>query len=684
MRRTGTKTLFLVFPLVLGVLERGPAMAAERTPPAAAPRVLSILETDSRGRPVSGSCPDASPSCSADIASTLVITPDLSALSRRASDRAAIPPALTDRTREARAALQDALASLERSGELSLELREAFEALRVGAIRVDTAEEALRIRQLNSAFEKERRGAYAALLRYAHAEPEQFGLDSRTLANDDDTLARINERVGRDGLGAWIAARANELQREARDNAAEIRAAAPTLLLRMGAFRVRRGAAVAVHLPGYDSVEARTPRDFDRITTSLTDAQRARLEEEGRFTRDVIRSATVVVSEGRAAAADLERTRRELADGLSAARAEFQTLLPVLKTDVVGALRSLAADVEAEAGLASHAQAVGAAREKAEKLLAALERAKADLGTLEQALQEGSGSGTRPDQLLERILGAVGRLKTSATSALSELESLPETVRNLVGAVSGLSAEPAFQDALAVRLAELKGVLVRDLGPSVERVIEKSGNVGALLRDGTGFLALLRNQVTQISNAKALERIDLASPDIFSIPQDRVAPTQLEVLRTDAEDGDRLEIVAEVRNDPAADPIHEERRSIAVRAFGWSSNVSGGLIFVKSIDVDTSNFKPEPVATWRVGYLSRPDDESFGGTLGRALKPGFGIHVATLSFSSDTSVEMGAGVNVHLFSDLVQVGYGWNLTVKESRSYWYLGIGLFELLEVVR
>lgn len=683
MRAHRFEALALLLSSAFGLAAPALAGAGDTAPPHAI-RILSIREIDSRGRSVPRSCLTAVPSCSADIASTLVVTPDLEPVSQRLLETTQAPPPLPDATREAREALKEALASLERSSALSLELRAELERRRSSTPEGVDGDSVQRIRQLNAGFEKERRNAYAALLRYAHAEPEQFGLDARTLENDDDTLVRINERVTRDELGAWIAARAAELQREARASASEIRAAAPALLLRLAAFRVRRGAAVAVHLPGYDSVEARAPRDFDRITTSLTAAQRARLEEEARFTRDVIRSATVIVTEGRTAAADLEQTRRELAAGLSAARAELRTLLPALKADVVDALQGLASDVAANPALAPRAEAVGAAHEKARKLLADLERVKDALGVLEETLRGDPGSEGRPDLLLARLLGAVEELKASAKSALSALETLPATVRGLVTAVSDLGADPAFQEAFASRLAGLKQVLARDLEPSVGKVIAESGTVGALLRDGAGLLSLLRNQMTLVSNSRPLERIDLSSPAVFSIPQERVVPTQLEVLRTDAEDGDRLEIVAEVRSDPSGEPIHEERLSVAVHAFGWSSDVSGGLIFVKSIDVDTSNFKPEPVATWRIGYRPRPEDGSFGAALGRALRPGLGIHVATLGFSNDTSVEMGAGVNVHLFSDLVQLGYGWNLTIKENRTYWYLGIGLFELLKVVK
>jgi hypothetical protein len=673
-------SLFLAFEAIAA----GAASAGPSTPAAPVPRILSVRELRSSGEPASGHCPDAAPSCSVDIASTLVITADLERLRMRASSGAPSPATLSDRTREARVALVDALASLERSDALSLTLRSKFEPLRFAVGEAPSAQDALRIRKLNAAFEKERGRAYEALLRYARAEPAQFGLDAASLANPDDALALINLRVRRDKLGEWIASRATELQDEAKENATVIRAASPTLLLRLGAFRIHRGVGVAVHLPGYDSIEARTRRDFSRITTILTDEQKARLDEERKFTEAVIQSATRVVSDGRKAAADVEQTRRELANGLTAARAELRVLLPRLREEVVGALKKLEGEIAANTVLAPQTEAVTAARAKAESLVAALDRVKATIEALQRASNDGAESGESPDLVLARFLGAVSNLQESASPAFRELLGLPEAARSLERAIDALAAQPAFGEALVARFSDLSGTVAQEVAPAVERVIAKSGNVGTLISDGGELVALLRNGLTQVANAKGLERMDLSSSSILSVPEDRIAPTDLDILRTDAEDGDSLEIVAEVRTAPDADPFHEERRSVTIRTFGWSSNVSGGLIFVKSIDVDTSNFKPEPVATWRIGYLPRPEDNSFGAALGRALRPGIGFHVATLDFSSDASVEMGAGVNVHLLADLVQVGYGWNLTVKEKRPYWYLGIGLFELLRVVQ
>ena len=62
------------------------------------------------------------------------------------------------------------------------------------------------------------------------------------------------------------------------------------------------------------------------------------------------------------------------------------------------------------------------------------------------------------------------------------------------------------------------------------------------------------------------------------------------------------------------------------------------------------------------------------------LDPGFGVHAANLDQNSDQNVELGAGVNVSLWSGLLRVAYGWNLGVRTDRPYIWIGFGLFSAL----
>jgi hypothetical protein len=675
----------LILTAVLGLSAGEVAAAASDSASSVAPsRLLSIQEIDAKGKAVSYSCPDGVSSCSVDVASTLVITPHLGSVSQGPNAPSPAPPSLGIVTREQREALKEALDSLKMSSDLSLKLRQEHTKLRLQGFANLSVEDETRIAILSRGFEKERSKAYIALLRYARADPSAFSLTAEDLANENDALRKIGAQVPRGELGIWLAARLQVHENEAVLNASRILSQAPVLTLRLGAFRVRRGKTSAVHLPGYDSFASGVPRTFDRISTSLTEAQRERLSEEIGFTSDVISSAQSVVAGGKEVSKDLAKTRSEIEAGLATALSELKTLLPALKKDVVAALQKLKDDVAANPTFAQQAAAIASAQKNAESIESGLSSLRDAVEKL-QRLSSGPGSAVdRPDQFLLQLLAATDQVTKEVVSAFQSAKAIPATVLSLRTSVDTLAAAPQFQQAFAARLAELRQTLTQDLSPSVAKILTSLGPVGALFEKGGQLVGLVKNEAELLANSKALESIDLSSPSILSVPENEAVPTELAILRTDAEDGDILEIVGELRTDKEREPIREERRSVTVRTFGWSSNVSGGLVFAKSIQVDTSNFKPEPAASWRIGYRARPADSSFGATVGRFLAPGFGIHVVSLDFSSDVAVELGAGLNVHLFSDLVQAGYGWNLSVKEKRSYWYLGIGLFELLKVVR
>ncbi|MFH1737529.1 MAG: hypothetical protein ABIH23_00880, partial [bacterium] len=61
------------------------------------------------------------------------------------------------------------------------------------------------------------------------------------------------------------------------------------------------------------------------------------------------------------------------------------------------------------------------------------------------------------------------------------------------------------------------------------------------------------------------------------------------------------------------------------------------------------------------------------------LEPGIGIHATSLHQGGST-VEVGTGLGVSLWGDLVTGGYGWNLGVQSDRQYYFVGIGILDLL----
>ena len=67
------------------------------------------------------------------------------------------------------------------------------------------------------------------------------------------------------------------------------------------------------------------------------------------------------------------------------------------------------------------------------------------------------------------------------------------------------------------------------------------------------------------------------------------------------------------------------------------------------------------------------------GHLWNFLDPGIGIHVASLDQGADT-VEFGFGGQVALWGGLAVFGYGYNVSVSSNNEYYFVGIGLTEML----
>ena len=61
------------------------------------------------------------------------------------------------------------------------------------------------------------------------------------------------------------------------------------------------------------------------------------------------------------------------------------------------------------------------------------------------------------------------------------------------------------------------------------------------------------------------------------------------------------------------------------------------------------------------------------------LHPGLGVHATSLHQGSST-VEVGSGVALSLWDDLVTGGYGWNRGVTANKPYFFVGIGILDLL----
>lgn len=122
---------------------------------------------------------------------------------------------------------------------------------------------------------------------------------------------------------------------------------------------------------------------------------------------------------------------------------------------------------------------------------------------------------------------------------------------------------------------------------------------------------------------------------------------------------------------------------------GFRAKTTDSFLFVKRLNTSNAegvaavNFAPSPGVTFGGTYLVRKN------TFLRALRPGIGLNATFLNWKDPTydpdakkfltntrgaEVNIGMGVQVSLFNNVLVLSYGANLQAERSR--WYYGIGL--------
>jgi hypothetical protein len=127
-------------------------------------------------------------------------------------------------------------------------------------------------------------------------------------------------------------------------------------------------------------------------------------------------------------------------------------------------------------------------------------------------------------------------------------------------------------------------------------------------------------------------------------------------------------------------------KTFEIQHFGWSARLSSHLIlFDRQGDKDVSGkCLPSPSVSWTIHACPRTDIPGVGwlGEIWRFFDPGFGINVAVLAFD-DQTFQVGLGLHLTIFGDLLQGGAGYNLNARTKNWYVYVGIGLLEVLDAV-
>lgn len=215
---------------------------------------------------------------------------------------------------------------------------------------------------------------------------------------------------------------------------------------------------------------------------------------------------------------------------------------------------------------------------------------------------------------------------------------------------------------------------------SVENALALAKHEVGLTADAFEDEACMNKLKTQRDFIKVVLMVEVLDHLIRSIPD-----VTLPLKKLGLEVGDQLAIVVSLLPRASLDkpPPEQFRTDFHVSNYGWQGakwrKVKGQVMFVRA-EKDT-NYAPRAgvAALWNFHGKSPKRKAPL-----RALAPGVGIGAIFLDFDDDeASVEVGLGLTVTLFQDLLHLTYGYNLQAETGdggRNYFGIGLSLTDLV----
>lgn len=457
--------------------------------------------------------------------------------------------------------------------------------------------------------------------------------------------------------------------------------------LRLEAFLRSPGKElIAVHLPGYDSLEEGKLERRDRWGLAMEGAAKERF---GRLSRQSVEIAEAG-----------ERVRRGEQD--------LDEALQGLRGTVVGE----AADLIVEGQRLVEQLDGDALEQRAARTRAALESfASTSREGLEAALVLAIEDGDRGLQQavtsLESDLRGVAGLE-DLISALEALERLRQERRS----------EDLMQ--LPMLLGELR-TAAGDLGPALEQVVEAGApSFEATFRSAlqglsteaeeavrgawqnSGLEAELRAWSELVDEVAAFRRdlgaltdapgygplaTDVKVPGAFDVPLDDAPATFLDLERTPRLRGDQLTVRATLLRDKKE--VGAADASFDVEQFGWHARLDPGVILARPTRLKDRDetFGFAPLLSWMHTFRPRPEEDGSTASFFRATGMSFGPHATFLNFDPDKEIEIGLGLTIGLWDGILVFGGGWNIHgdgADDGAIYGFVGSSLIPLLQAMQ
>lgn len=474
------------------------------------------------------------------------------------------------------------------------------------------------------------------------------------------------------------------LDQESARRLAEIKANANPFSLQLSAELVRKGERIKrIHLPGYDSHEEGEYKPIDKISFSMPDEEKKKLQSEMDFNREIAsrlnetrdlrksllealsRISETAISRARTFCQETRNTSNEIqalvTSSIIEERAQgYELLEGEAKPVVDGQLKEFQRIISSNVDAVRTFQTTIEQRLPTATKLASLQEANDPIDVLDQFLKLTTEVPSTLNSAYNELQQQSEVIRSSFTNFGRSLES---SIKSLSGAArTAVDIEKARREKLLQDIrSKLEVYKASQVDPFVDFLEGLKRNADKLRSSAVPTLALSKGLDPSLIDEKTIIRA-------FG----SIIDTKISIPRSGRIEGDQIELhIVARQSGPAFEPIQkapilgERVPTFTLKKFGAYSEFStGAAAFFNTVNSNKTEFGA--LTTWVLHKRSRTS------SAWNIVNTGIGMHAAGISSG------LGIGASLHLFpGNFFQAGGGRTMrSTGDNQWYWFVGLRL--------
>lgn len=421
----------------------------------------------------------------------------------------------------------------------------------------------------------------------------------------------------------------------------------------------------AIHVPEYDSLPEGKLEPINKDALVLTSSEQAKLNRQLESSQQAVSQIKEIQAKSNILRDKLDKLKNVIEDGLQQQNKQLSDAVIRIKTkiDEAKALLSEAqkrTDESTDQHLAI--QSLLSSIDQKSTLIGDIKGLIKDLEQVDQQIKS-----TSFNEIV--LLASSGKFPNYFDDYKIRIESIKTKLDDKeIEKIIMQKLADIEKDIKAKQTVEEMNLLWTNTTVQAKVILMNVNNILSQFQD------VMSDGVSAIKGEEALSNANMPSiPHELNNTPDAI----IDLRRVGITAGDTVSVVVRFQ-DPNNKNIRPEEIKYSAQAVlaGVHREISGQLIFAQAFSGPGSEkVKPNVavLAIWK--YWSRSKPHGFWNWFGF----GAGIHAASLDQGSGAA-ELGTGVNITLLQKLVDIGYGWNLSVSSDKPYWFIGLKLTDLL----